>query len=149
MRLNVKKLCAQAIVPAYAHLGDAGLDLFAAESCEVPPGEWRKVRTGIAIELPPGTEGQVRPRSGLALRHGVTLLNSPGTIDEGYRGEIGVILINHGPAPFKVTSGMRVAQLVIQPVIRAEVREVESLGETQRGEGGFGSTGVHGPAWAD
>ncbi len=95
----------------------------------------------IAIELPPGTEGQVRPRSGLALHHGVTLLNCPGTIDEGYRGEVGVILINHGPESFRVEPGMRIAQLVVQPVLRVEVRETDALGDTARGADGFGSTG--------
>jgi dUTP pyrophosphatase len=146
MRLNVVKLSEGATLPTYAHPGDAGLDLCAAESCELPPGEWRKIRTGIAIELPRGTEGQVRPRSGLALHHGVALLNSPGTIDEGYRGEVGVILINHGSRPFRVAPGMRIAQLVVQPVVRVEVCEVESLGETPRGSDGFGSTGGMGQA---
>ncbi len=144
MVLKVRKLTPSAALPAYAHPGDAGLDLCAAEACELAPGEYRRVRTGISIELPPGTEGQVRPRSGLALKHGITLLNSPGTIDEGYRGEVGVILINHGRAPFRVEPGMRIAQLVIQPVLRVAVEEVESLSETRRGEGGFGSTGAAG-----
>ena len=146
MRLCVKKLVPHAVLPAYAHPGDAGLDLYAAEYCEIPPGEWRKVRTGVAIELPPGTEAQVRPRSGLALHHGVTLLNSPGTIDEGYRGEIGVILINHGPVSFYVEPGMRIAQLVVQLVARVDVCEVDALSETSRGMGGFGSTGGIPPA---
>lgn len=145
MVLKVMKLTPSAALPAYAHPGDAGLDLCAAESCDLAPGEHRRVRTGIAIELPSGTEGQVRPRSGLALQHGVTLLNSPGTIDEGYRGEVGVILINHGRAPFRVEAGMRIAQLVIQPVIRVAVEETSALSDTRRGEGGFGSTGTARP----
>lgn len=139
--LKVRKLVPHAVAPAYAHEGDAGLDLCAVESVEIPPGEWRRVRTGLAIELPPGTEGQVRPRSGLALHYGVTLLNSPGTIDEGYRGEVCVILINHGPAPFRVEPGMRIAQLVVQQVQRVRVVEVDSLSDTSRGAEGFGSTG--------
>jgi len=100
------------------------------------------VRTGLVVELPAGTEAQVRPRSGLALKHGITLLNAPGTIDEGYRGEIGVLLINHGRETFRVTPGMRIAQLVIAPVLRVEVAEAASLSATRRGGGGFGSTGA-------
>lgn len=99
------------------------------------------IKTGISIELPPSTEGQVRPRSGLALKHQITLLNSPGTIDEGYRGEVGVIVINHGKQPFEVTKGMKIAQLLVKPVIRVEIEEVEDLTDTARGAGGFGSTG--------
>ena len=106
------------------------------------PGERKLIRTGLVMALPPGTEAQMRPRSGLALRHGVTLLNAPGTVDEGYRGEIGVILINQGDAPFEITAGMRIAQMVIAPVARAAVREVAELQVTARGTGGFGSTGV-------
>jgi dUTP pyrophosphatase len=100
------------------------------------------VPTGITIELPPGTEAQVRPRSGLAAKHGVTVLNAPGTIDEGYRGEVGVILINHGAAPFEVTPGMRIAQLVVQRRLEIAVVEVDALTATARGAGGFGSTGA-------
>ena len=107
------------------------------------PGEAALVRTGIAIELPPGTEAQVRPRSGLALKHKITVLNTPGTIDEGYRGEVGVILINHGREIFRVEKGMKIAQIVIKPVL-SEVRmeEASALSETSRGPGGFGSTGT-------
>ena len=117
------------------------MDLFAAEEAELRPREWKSVRTGICVEIPPGYEGQVRPRSGLARRHGLTLLNSPGTIDEGYRGEIGVVLINHGRTAFWVERGMRVAQLVVQPRVEVEVVEAETLSSTDRGAGGFGSTG--------
>jgi dUTP pyrophosphatase len=141
MILKVKKLAADAALPFYAHPGDAGLDLFANEAVEVKPGESRMVRTGIAIELPQGTEAQVRPRSGLACRHGITVLNSPGTIDEGYRGEVCVILINHGVEPFAVEKGMKIAQMVVQPVVRVEVTEVDELSGTERNTGGFGSTG--------
>ena len=106
------------------------------------PARYALVPTGIAIALPPGSEGQVRPRSGLAAKHGVTVLNAPGTIDSDYRGEIGVVLINHGTESFSVTRGMRIAQLVIAPIVQAHVRVVEKLDQTARGQGGFGSTGV-------
>ncbi len=142
MKLKVKKLRDDACLPHYAHPGDAGLDLFACEPVELGPGESTVVKTGIAIALPPNTEGQVRPRSGLAAKHQVSVLNTPGTIDEGYRGEVGVILVNFGKAPFVVTSGMKIAQLVVKPVITVEVEEADDLSDTARGEGGFGSTGV-------
>lgn len=140
--LRVKKLHPAAHVPHYAHPGDAGLDLFAVEALSLPPGESRLVRTGIAIELPAGTEAQVRPRSGLALKHAVTVLNSPGTIDAGYRGEVGVILINHGRQAFEVEEGAKIAQMVIQPVLSVTVEEHAELSDTARGAGGFGSTGM-------
>ncbi|MGL5511112.1 MAG: dUTP diphosphatase, partial [Microcoleaceae cyanobacterium] len=126
-----------------AHPGDAGMDLCAVGETTILPGESQLIPTGISIELPPQTEAQVRPRSGLALKHQITVLNTPGTIDEGYRGEVGVILINHGKNPFVVTAGMKVAQMVIQSVLRVEVLEVEQLADTARGSGGFGSTGIH------
>lgn len=128
----------------------AGLDLAAclpAGSVLIDPGEWVLISTGLAMRLPPGCEGQVRPRSGLALRHGIAVLNSPGTIDADYRGEIGVVLINHGREPFTVRHGDRIAQLVIAPVSTAVVFEVEDQGmadETTRGAGGYGSTGGFG-----
>lgn len=133
-------------LPAPATAASAGADLLAAvgEPVTLMPGQRVLVPTGIAIALPQGYEAQVRPRSGLAAEHGVTLLNSPGTIDADYRGEIGVLLINHGAAPFKITRGMRVAQLVIAPVSRARWREADVLEETARGAGGFGSTGTGG-----
>ena len=142
MRLNVKRLDpARARLPERAHPGDAGLDLFAAVDVDIPTGEARLVGTGLAVELPPGTEGQVRPRSGLALRHAVTVLNAPGTIDAGYRGEVGVVLVNHGRQAFRVRQGMKVAQLVVTPVVEVEVVEAQALPETSRGGRGFGSTG--------
>jgi dUTP pyrophosphatase len=133
-------------LPAYATAGAAGCDLHAAVEAplEIPPGGRALVPTGIAIALPEGTEAQVRPRSGLALRHGVTCLNSPGTIDADYRGEVGVILANLGDAPFVVTRGMRIAQLVVAPVARVAWDEVAELPATLRGAGGFGSTGTGG-----
>lgn len=141
MELKVRKLVPQATVPHYAHPGDSGLDLFAAEACLLAAGASGLVKTGIALELPPGTEAQVRPRSGMALKHGLTVLNTPGTIDEGYRGEVGVILINHGRDAFLVEPGMKIAQMVIKPVLTVSVVEVDALSTSHRGEGGFGSTG--------
>lgn len=142
MRLIVKRLDrAGARLPERAHPGDAGLDLFAAADVDIPPGEARLVGTGLAVELPPGTEGQIRPRSGLALRHAVTVLNAPGTVDAGYRGEIGILLVNHGGEAFRVRHGMRVAQLVVTPVVEVEVVEADALSETARAGDGFGSTG--------
>ena len=133
-------------LPAYQSALAAGLDLHAAVPIEtplvIPPRGWVAVPTGIALALPPGTEGQVRPRSGLAARHGVTVLNAPGTIDADYRGEVRVLLINHGAEAFAIRRGDRVAQLVIAPVVRAEVAEAHGLDETARGAAGFGSTGA-------
>ena len=142
MTVQFCKLLPNAVLPGYAHPGDAGMDLCAAESVLLAPGARSLVRTGLSMALPPGTEGQVRPRSGLAAKHGVTVLNAPGTIDEGYRGELKVILVNHGDAPFAVEPGMRIAQLVVAPVLRVEVAEAAELSGTERGTGGFGSTGV-------
>jgi dUTP pyrophosphatase len=130
-------------LPAYASNAAAGLDLLAAvgEPIELAPGERKLIPTGIAVALPEGYEAQVRPRSGLALKHGIGLLNSPGTIDADYRGEIGVILINHGQAPFAIARGDRIAQLVVAPVARLCWAESEQLPATPRGAQGFGSTG--------
>jgi len=130
-------------LPAYESALAAGLDLRAAVSAPVilAPGERALIPTGIRIALPPGTEGQVRPRSGLALRHGISMVNTPGTIDADYRGEVGVILINLGQEAFTVNRGERIAQLVIAPVLHAEIEELASLDGTERGEGGFGHTG--------
>lgn len=142
MTVRFKRLVPEATLPAYAHPGDAGMDLCSAADIEVPPRSRALVPTGLAMELPAGCEGQVRPRSGLALKRGITVLNTPGTIDEGYRGEIGVILFNTSDEPFAVKKGDRIAQLVIAPVLRAEIAETSETGATARGEGGFGSTGV-------
>lgn len=130
-------------LPAYETGAAAGMDLLAAVDADfvLEPGERALVPTGIQVALPEGFDGQVRPRSGLALRHGVTVLNSPGTIDADYRGEIGVILVNLGQASFTVTRGMRIAQLVVAPVAKVGWQEVEALPESGRGDGGFGSTG--------
>lgn len=133
-------------LPAYETTGSAGMDLRAAlaegESITLAPGERRLVPTGLKIALEPGYEAQVRPRSGLALKHGITCLNSPGTIDSDYRGEVGVILVNHGQVAFEIQRGERIAQMVIAPYSQAVMAEVSELDETARGAGGFGSTGV-------
>jgi dUTP pyrophosphatase len=132
-------------LPAYQSAHAAGLDLLAAVSEDAPmmlaPGKHAMIPTGLRIALPPGYEAQVRPRSGLAARHGVTVLNSPGTVDADYRGEINVLLINHGDQPFQIRRGERIAQMVIAPVTQAELVPVTSLSTTDRGSGGFGSTG--------
>jgi dUTP pyrophosphatase len=143
MTISFKRIHPLAVLPQYAHPGDAGMDVCACEDVTLAPGAYALVKTGLVMELPPDAEAQVRPRSGLALKHGITLLNTPGTIDAGYRGEIGVILINHGAAPFHVTPGMRIAQMVIATVTRATIVETENVSDTARGAGGFGSTGTH------
>jgi dUTP pyrophosphatase len=130
-------------LPAYTTQGAAGMDLLAAVQAPVTiaPGQRALIPTGFCIALPEGYELQVRPRSGLALKHGITLPNSPGTVDEDYRGEVGVIILNTGDTPFEVTRGMRIAQAVLAPVVRAAWEEVDDLSNTTRGQGGFGSTG--------
>ena len=142
MELRVAKLKDGARVPARAHDGDAGLDLYACEAAHLGPGERWSVGTGVAVEIPEGHAGLVLPRSGLARDHGIALVNSPGLIDAGYRGEVRVLLLNTDPANvFRVEPGERIAQLAIAPVALAEPVEVESLAESARGEGGFGSSG--------
>ena len=129
--------------PAYATPGSAGMDVLAAEAVTLFPGQRHAVATGYALAIPDGYEIQVRPRSGLALKHGITVPNTPGTIDSDYRGELKIILINHGEADFAIARGDRIAQLVLAPVVQARWTEVEELDDTARGEGGFGSTGGH------
>ncbi|HEY4175603.1 MAG TPA: dUTP diphosphatase [Kofleriaceae bacterium] len=143
LRVQIKKLRPDAVVPRYQTELAAGLDLCAALDAPVvlQPGQRALIDTGLSIALPPGYEAQVRPRSGLALKSGISLVNSPGTIDGDYRGPIGVIVINHGQEPFRIASGDRIAQMVIAPVVQAELVEVDTLDETKRGAGGFGSTG--------
>jgi len=131
-----------ASLPRYQTEGSAGMDLVSTEPVELAPGERKLVGTGIHVAIPAGFEGQVRPRSGLAVRHGISMVNTPGTIDSDYRGEIKVLLINLGDSVVKLGQGERVAQLVICPVMRADWLVVESLDDTERGGGGFGSTGV-------
>lgn len=140
--VKFRKINPSAILPSYAHPGDAGMDLCSVEELVIPSGGRAMVHTGLSMMLPLGYEAQVRPRSGLALKRGVTVLNSPGTIDEGYRGEICVILANFGEEPFAIGKGDRIAQMVIAPCTRAEIVQVDALDDTERGVGGFGSTGV-------
>ena len=142
MILKIKKVNKEAIIPKYAHKGDAGLDLYSVEDKFLCSGDRCIIKTGIIIELPQGTEAQIRPRSGLAIKHGITLLNTPGTIDEGYRGEIGIIIINHSRDDFMITKGMRIAQMVIQKVLTVDIVEEDELTISMRGENGFGSSGV-------
>lgn len=142
LELLVQRLVPDAVLPAYAHAGDAGLDLSANEDVTLPPGGRAAVATGLAIAVPAGWVGLVHPRSGLALRSGLTVANAPGTIDAGYRGEVKVILVNLGDEEVAVTRGDRIAQLVLQEVGRARIVEVQTLDDTARGTGGFGSTGV-------
>ena len=142
MTLKFKRIHPDATLPAYAHPSDAGMDVRSVDELVIPPGKRALVHTGLVMLLPPLYEAQVRPRSGLALKSGVTVLNTPGTIDAGYRGEVGVILINLGEAPFAVHKGDKIAQLVIAPVTQPIVEETELVDETDRGAGGFGSTGA-------
>jgi dUTP pyrophosphatase len=128
-------------MPSYATEGAAGIDLPSAEPVVIEPGRWSSVGTRLEIELPVGYEAQVRPRSGLAFKHGVTVLNAPGTIDADYRGEIRVLLINHGGDPYRIAIGDRIAQLVVAPVTRVQIDVTEGLTPTSRGSGGFGHTG--------
>ena len=142
MTISFKRVHPEAVLPSYAHPSDAGMDVRSVDALVLAPGKRALVHTGLVINLPPRYEAQVRPRSGLALKLGVTVLNTPGTIDSGYRGEIGVILINLGEADFEVRKGDKIAQLVIAPVTQPEVVETAEVDETDRGAGGFGSTGV-------
>lgn len=142
--IQVKKLDPGAILPMRAHAGDAGADLYAVEEVTLTPGERALVGTGIAIALPMGTVGLIHPRSGLAAKHGLTIVNAPGTVDAQYRGELKVCLLNTDRTePFTVTPGMRIAQLVVEKVELVEFVEADVLEETERGEGGYGSTGTH------
>lgn len=143
MRMSIRRLEKDLPLPAYAHAGDAGMDLYAAQDVTLAPGERALVSTGIAVAIPEGFAGFVQPRSGLAIRHGLGLVNTPGLIDSHYRGEIKIIAINLDPAtPISISRGDKVAQFVIQPVVQADLVEVDELDSTVRGEGGFGSTGV-------
>jgi dUTP pyrophosphatase len=142
MKINIKKLSETAKIPTYANRGDAGLDLYSDNNFLLIPGDRALVKTGIAIELPEGYEMQIRPRSGLSVKHGITVLNSPGTIDSGYRGEIGVVLYNASRVPFEVRQGERIAQGVIAAYVSADLVEVYALDESERGANGFGSTGA-------
>lgn len=137
------RLRESAHIPEKAHEDDAGFDLYASEGMILPAHTYECVPTALSIELPEGYEAQIRPRSGLAAKHGITVLNAPGTIDAGYRGEIKVILINHSNHDFEINAGMRIAQMVISPVIKAQFIETVTLAQSERGEGGFGSSGTN------
>ena len=141
--LKIKLLYENSKLPEFANSGDAGMDIFSVDRKVIKSGESELIRTGISIELPKDTEIQIRPKSGLALNNGITLLNSPGTIDEGYRGEIKVIVINHGKNDFLVEGGMKIAQMVLKPIYKVKITKVDSIDyETDRGKNGFGSSGV-------
>lgn len=142
MTLRFKKIHTDATLPSYAHASDAGMDVRSVEDVTVPAMGRVLVHTGLVMLLPPMYEAQVRPRSGLALKHGITVLNTPGTIDSGYRGEVCVILANFGDSDFQVKKGDKVAQIVVAPVVQAEIEAASDIDETDRGAGGFGSTGV-------
>ena len=142
VKFKVKKLKENAIIPQYAKPGDAGMDLFSTEKYSVNPGQRVVVSTGIATEFPEGYELQVRPRSGLAMKKGISIVNTPGTVDAGYRGEIGIIIINLGQEVFEINPGDKIAQAVLNKFEVAEIEEASELSETVRGAGGFGSTGV-------
>jgi len=141
MKLKIKKLESEAVLPSYAKEGDAGMDLFSIEEYMMKPGERHLYKTGIAVELEKGYEMQIRPRSGLAVKYGISVVNSPGTVDSGYRGEIGVILINQGEENYSVKKGDKIAQAVINKFEEVEIEEVSELSTSERGEGGFGHTG--------
>ena len=142
MTLAFKRIHSDAVLPAYAYKSDAGMDVRSVADIVIAPGKRALVPTGLVMLLPPGYEAQVRPRSGLALKNGVTVLNTPGTIDSGYRGEVGVILANFGDTDFVVKKGDKIAQIVIAPVTQPDIVESETIDSTDRGAGGFGSTGV-------
>ncbi|PIU72210.1 dUTP diphosphatase [Candidatus Woesearchaeota archaeon CG06_land_8_20_14_3_00_33_13] len=141
--IKINKIKENAILPHYAHEGDAGVDLYSAENYVLRPGQITLVSTGIKLAIPKGYEAQIRPKSGLALNHGISVCNSPGTIDSGYRGEIGVITINHSKEEFKIEKGTKIAQMVFNKIEKAEFEEVKDLDNTKRGQNGFGSTGLN------
>jgi len=142
MKVEIVKLDKTLPTPFYAHHGDAGMDLYSAVELVLNPGERAIVPTGLKIAIPYGFEVQIRPRSGLAAKHGISIVNAPGTIDHQYRGELGIIMINHGKDPFSVKKGERVAQMIFNKIEFAYLEEVEELSSTERGLGGFGSTGT-------
>ena len=142
IKVLIKRIHEDACLPEYQHDDDSGCDLYSVEDVLILPGTCRPIKTGLTIELPKNTEAQIRPRSGLALKNGITVLNTPGTVDEGFRGEIMVILINHSNEWFEIKKHMRIAQMVFAPVLKANFFEVDSLSETKRGVNGYGSTGV-------
>ena len=143
IKVKIKKIKSNAIVPSYVHDGDSGVDLYSTEDYELKPGDRALVSTGLQIAMPHGFEAQVRPKSGLALQHGISIVNTPGTVDSNYRGEIGVIVINLGQQNYKIEKGKKIAQMVFTKVEQVQFEVVNELDETKRGMGGFGSTGLH------
>lgn len=141
IKVEIKKV-KEVKLPNYAHPGDAGIDLYSAEQVVLKPGERKLILTGIKMAIPAGYEGQVRPKSGLAIKHGISIVNTPGTVDAGYRGEVGIIAINLSKEEFKVEKNSKIAQMVFNKIEEADIVEVEELDKTSRGEGGFGSTGL-------
>jgi dUTP pyrophosphatase len=139
---KVKRIHKDAKLPEYAHHGDAGMDLFAVESHVINPSETKLIPTGIQVEFPLGYELQIRPRSGLALKKGISIVNTPGTVDAGYRGEIGIIMINHGKEIFEIQPGDKIAQAVLNKIEFAQIEEAQELADSERKQGGFGSTGM-------
>ena len=143
VNIKIKKLHSEAITPKYAHQGDAGMDIYSVEELIIPSKERGLVKTGLSFEIPEGYEIQVRPKSGLALNHGLTILNTPGTIDSGYRGEICVIIFNSSAKDYQVKKSEKIAQIVLKKVESMDIEEVNELSDSSRGQGGFGSTGGH------
>ena len=142
VNIKIKKLHSEAITPKYAHQGDAGMDIYSVEELIIPSKERGLVKTGLSFEIPEGYEIQVRPKSGLALNHGLTILNTPGTIDSGYRGEICVIIFNSSAKDYQVKKTEKIAQIVLKKVESMDIEEVNELSDSSRGQGGFGSTGI-------
>jgi dUTP pyrophosphatase len=140
--VKIKKFDPAAVIPRYEYQDDSGADLYAIADCTLQPLERKAIPTGLYVEVPAGLELQIRPKSGLALESGITVLNTPGTIDSGYRGEIKVILINLGSEPYQIKKGQKIAQLVVAPVVHVNFQEVDNLSASKRGTGGFGSTGI-------
>ncbi len=149
MEIKIKKIIKEAKIPSYAHEGDAGMDLFSTDSIVLKPMERKLIPTGLSIALPLGFEAQIRPKSGLAVKHGLLVLNTPGTIDAGYRGEIKVILMNLSTEEYKIEKGSKIAQMIIAKVETAKITIVENLDNTSRGKGGFGSTGLKWLKWLE
>jgi dUTP pyrophosphatase len=143
VKIKIKKLQPEAVIPTYAHKGDSGMDVFAINELVLLPMRRALIETGLSFEVPQGYEIQVRPKSGLALKEGISIVNTPGTLDSNFRGELGVILINHSGKPFKVEKGKKIAQIVVSKVETATFNEVKSLSKTMRGSGRFGSTGLY------
>lgn len=143
VKVKIKRVSKDAVIPKYAHEDDAGVDLHSTEDYRIEPGKRVCAKTGLKVEFEEGYEMQIRPKSGLALKEGITLLNTPGTIDAGYRGEISVIIINHGLNTYDIKKGQKIAQAVFNKIEKADFIEVKELNETKRGEGGFGSTGLN------